>query len=159
MHRGAGVAKGAWLLFLHADTHLAPDWMGAAAVHRETHPNLAAAFRLKFRAKGLAPHLVAGWANLRSAALNLPYGDQGLLMSRELYDYSGGFPDQPLMEDVAMAKALKGRLRLLDTYAATGAERYEQNGWLRQSLRNFATLTRYSFGADPEALSKRYHKG
>ena len=102
---------------------------------------------------------MASWANLRSAALNLPYGDQGFLMSRKLYDYSGGYPDQPLMEDVAMARALKGRIRLLDTYAATGAERYERNGWLRQSLRNFGTLTRYSFGADPEKLSKRYHKG
>ena len=158
LHRGAGAAKGEWLLFMHADTHLAPDWVGAAAIHREAHPNLAAAFRLKFRTKVIAPRLVASWANMRSAALNLPYGDQGLLMSRVLYDYTGGYPDQPLMEDVAMAKALKGRIRLLDTYAATGAERYEQNGWLRQSLRNFSTLTRYSFGADPEALSKRYHK-
>jgi len=158
LHRGAGAAKGEWLLFVHADTHLAPDWVGAAATHREAHPNLAAAFRLRFRAKGIAPHLVASWANMRSAALNLPYGDQGLLMSRVLYDYTGGYPDQPLMEDVAMAKALKGRIRLLDTHATTGAERYEQNGWLRQSLRNFSTLTRYSFGADPEVLSKRYHK-
>nr|WP_281857118.1 TIGR04283 family arsenosugar biosynthesis glycosyltransferase [Litoreibacter halocynthiae] len=159
LHRGAEAAKGEWLLFLHADTHLPPDWVGAAAVHRTGHPNLAAAFRLRFRAKGLAPRIVASWANLRSAALNLPYGDQGLLMSRELYDYSGGYLDQPLMEDVAMARALKGRIRLLDTFAATGAERYVQNGWLRQSLRNFGTLTRYSFGADPEELSKRYHKG
>lgn len=159
LHRGAEAAKGEWLLFLHADTRLAPDWVGAAATHREAHPNLAAAFRLKFRAKGIAPRLVATWANMRSAALNLPYGDQGLMMSRALYEYTGGYPDQPLMEDVAMARALKGRLRLLDTYAATGAERYERNGWLRQSLRNFGTLTRYSFGADPSDLSKRYHKG
>ena len=158
LRRGAEAAKGEWLLFVHADTHLAPDWVGAAATHREAHPNLAAAFRLKFRANGIAPRLVATWANLRSAGLNLPYGDQGLLMSRALYDYSGGYPDQPLMEDVAMARALKGRIRLLDAYAATGADRYERNGWLRQSLRNFDTLTRYSFGADPEDLSKRYNK-
>lgn len=159
LRRGAAAAQGEWLLFLHADTQLAPDWVGAAAVHRAEHPNLAAVFRLKFRATGLAPRIVAGWANLRSSALNLPYGDQGLLMSRALYDYSGGYPEQPLMEDVAMARALKGRIRLLDTYAATGAERYAKNGWVRQSLRNFGTLTRYSFGADPEQLSKRYHKG
>ncbi|MEP3347855.1 MAG: TIGR04283 family arsenosugar biosynthesis glycosyltransferase [Litoreibacter sp.] len=159
LHRGATASKGEWLMFLHADTQLAPDWVGAAALHRTEHPNLAAAFRLKFRAKGVAPKLVAFWANLRSATLNLPYGDQGLLMSRALYDYSGGYPDQSLMEDVAMARALKGRIRLLDTHAATGAERYENNGWFRQSVRNFSTLTRYSFGADPEALSKRYHKG
>nr|WP_298258055.1 TIGR04283 family arsenosugar biosynthesis glycosyltransferase [uncultured Litoreibacter sp.] len=159
LHRGAKAAKGEWLLFLHADTHLAPDWVGAAAIHRAEHPNLAAAFRLSFRAKGIAPRLVASWANMRSIGLNLPYGDQGLIMSRALYDYCGGYPDQPLMEDVALARALKGRIRLLDTHVATGAERYEKNGWLRQSLRNFATLTRYSFGADPEALAARYHKG
>lgn len=158
LKRGAEAAKGAWLLFLHADTHLPPDWVGAAMTHRQTHPNLAAAFRLRFRAAGVAPTLVAGWANLRSAAINLPYGDQGLLLSRPLYDYAGGFPDQPLMEDVAMARALRGRIRLLETHVTTGAERYTQNGWLRQGRRNLGTLLRYSFGASPEKLAERYHK-
>ena len=62
------------------------------------------------------------------------------------------------MEDVAIAKALRGRIRLLDTHAATGAERYAQNGWLRQGASNLGTLLRYSFGASPEALAARYHK-
>jgi len=158
LRRGAEAARAEWLLFVHADTHLAPDWVGAAMTHRDAHPNLAAAFRLQFRAKGLAPKLVAGWANLRSSAINLPYGDQGLLISRALYDYCGGYADQPLMEDVAIAKALRGRIRLLDTHAATGAERYAQNGWLRQGASNLGTLLRYSFGASPEALAARYHK-
>lgn len=159
LRRGAQACRAEWLLFVHADTWLAPDWVGAAMTHRDAHPNLAAAFRLKFRAKGLAPKLVAGWANLRTSALNLPYGDQGLLMSRTLYDYVGGFADQPLMEDVAMARALRGRVRLLHSEAETGAERYVQNGWLRQGARNLGTLARYSLGADPQELAKRYNKG
>lgn len=158
LHRGAQAAKGEWMLFLHADTQLPPDWVGACAVHRAKHPNLAAAFRLSFRAKGFAPRFVARWANLRSTALNLPYGDQGLLMSRALYDYTGGYPDQPLMEDVAMAHALKGRIRVLDTCVATGAERYQQHGWFRQGARNLKMLARYSLGADPQLLAKQYHK-
>jgi len=114
-------------------------------------------FRLRFDQRGLAPRLVAGWANLRSAC-GLPYGDQGLLLPRALYDAVGGYPDQPLMEDVALARALRGRLARLEGNAVTSAEKYRRQGWLRRGGRNLWTLMRYIMGASPDALAESYRR-
>jgi rSAM/selenodomain-associated transferase 2 len=154
--RGARMARGDWLLFLHADTHLSPGWSGAVFEHIRRSDD-AACFRLRFRAPGLGARLVAGGANLR-ARLGLPYGDQGLLMSRALYDEVGGFADIALMEDVAMARKLRRRLVMLPCQANTGAERYQRGGWLRRPVRNLWTLARYLGGASPEKLARFYRK-
>lgn len=154
--RGAESAKGEWLLFLHADTHLPPDWVGAVCTHMAREE--AAAFRLAFRANGAMASVTAGWANLRSRAFGLPYGDQGLLISRKLYDAVGGYRDLPLMEDVAMAKALRGRLILLPETATTDASRYIAGGWLGRGGRNLWMLARYLLGAAPSKLAERYNK-
>lgn len=154
--RGADVARGAWLLFLHADTRLGPGWAGAAQNHLEQYS--AGYFRLRFRAGGIGPLLVAGWANLRAQLFALPYGDQGLLIPRGLYAEAGGFPDIALMEDVAMARALRGRLTPLRADAWTSAERYCRQGWLRCGARNLLTLTRYLCGTDPDRLARSYYR-
>ncbi|MEL6649106.1 MAG: glycosyl transferase, partial [Pseudomonadota bacterium] len=72
------------------------------------------------------------------------------------YDSVGGFPDQPLMEDVAMARALGRRLMPLPVTVTTSAERYVRDGWLRRGARNLSLLTRYLAGADPEKLVGKY---
>ncbi|MEM8629929.1 MAG: TIGR04283 family arsenosugar biosynthesis glycosyltransferase [Pseudomonadota bacterium] len=156
--RGAEAARGDWLLFVHADTVLTPGWPEAVRGHL-AHPEAAAYFRLAFDASGVAPALVAGWANLRSRIFGLPYGDQGLLLHRDLYAAVGGFRDQPLMEDVAMARALRGRLRPLDAIAATSAARYQADGWIRRGGANIWLLARYFLGASPDTLAKAYRSG
>ena len=93
-------------MVLHADTRLGPGWSGAVLAHIEAGRG-AGWFRLRFRAGGIAPRAVERWANLRSR-MGLPYGDQGLVLPRGLHDAVGGFPDIPLMEDVAMARRLQG---------------------------------------------------
>ena len=158
LRRGAAAAQGEWLLFLHADSRLAPGWSGALLQHLRDRADRAGYFRLAFRAEGPAPRLVAGWANLRARALGLPYGDQGLLVSRTLYDRSGGYPDIPLMEDVAIARALAGQLAPIDAAVFTSAERYRRRGWIRRGGRNLMTLTRYLLGADPERLARSYSR-
>ncbi|WHZ37664.1 TIGR04283 family arsenosugar biosynthesis glycosyltransferase [Sagittula sp. MA-2] len=154
LRRGAVRARADWLMVLHADTVLGQGWTRPVA--EAIRHGQAGYFTLRFDATGLAPRVVAGWANLRARSFGLPYGDQGLLMPKALYDEVGGYPDIPLMEDVALARALKGRLKPLDVIATTSAERYRRQGWIVRGGRNLSTLTRYLAGADPEALARRY---
>ncbi len=153
--RGAEVARAPWLLFLHADTVLAPGWEGVVARHVHS-VDRAAVFRLRFDSAGVPARLVASWANLRTRLFGLPYGDQCVLVSRALYDAVGGFPDIPLMEDVAMARALRGRIDLLPAHAITDASRYQDEGWLHRGGRNLWTLARYFAGVSPERLVRGY---
>lgn len=157
LKRGCAAAKGNWLLVLHADTVLGTGWADAAARHLEQGDGRPACFRLAFDAAGAAPAWVAGWANLRSRLFKLPYGDQGLLIRRRDYLAAGGYPDQPLMEDVALVRRLKGII-LLPATARTSAARYQRDGWLRRGSRNLRILLRYALGADPEKLAACYRR-
>jgi len=156
LQRGAVAAKGDWLLFLHADTHLSAGWSQAVLTHIQNSEN-AGYFRLSFRASGFRPWTFAAGANLRSR-LGLPYGDQGLLVSRQLYDSVGGYRDIALMEDVAMARVLRGRLAMLAGTANTDATRYQQSGWYRRAIRNMWTLLMYRFGVAPDRLARFYNR-
>ena len=156
--RGVAAASGEWVLLLHGDTHLAQGWEKVVFAHISQHPRKAGWFRLRFRAAGFAPKVVAAGANLRSRILGLPYGDQGLLISQDVLAQAGGIPELELMEDVALARALRGRLRGLDCDAFTSAEKFERDGWIKRCLSNLGTLARYFLGATPEALKRRYEK-
>ncbi|MEQ6248574.1 TIGR04283 family arsenosugar biosynthesis glycosyltransferase [Sulfitobacter sp. HNIBRBA3233] len=156
LRRAVAEARGEWLLVLHADTVLRAGWSETVARHLETSDD-AGWFRLAFDQRGFAPSAVASWANLRSR-MGLPYGDQGLLISRALYDAIGGYPDQPLMEDVAMAGKLKGRFAELDGVAVTSASKYRKQGWMRRGARNLWTLARYGAGVSPDRLAAAYRR-
>ncbi|MGB7318052.1 MAG: TIGR04283 family arsenosugar biosynthesis glycosyltransferase [Planktotalea sp.] len=156
LKRGCEIAQGTWIMVLHADTQLEPGWSAVARAHLTLEK--AGFFKLAFGSGGVPARLVAGWANLRSALFGLPYGDQGLLVSRALYDAVGGFQDMALMEDVALARALKGQLRALDARAMTSAAKYESAGWLRRGGRNLWTLARYFAGVPVERLAATYRK-
>ena len=114
-------------------------------------------FRLSFDAQGFAPRWVAGWANLRSRVFGLPYGDQALLIRRVDYQAVGGFPDIPLMEDVALVRKLP-KISGLNATITTSASRYQKTGWLRRGLKNVTILIRYFLGADPEKLARIYRR-
>ena len=160
LRRGCAKARGQWLLILHADTHLERGWAEEVTAHL-THAQGAAHFRLRFRARGIMPGLVAGWANLRARVFRLPYGDQGLLIRATDYAKAGGFADQPLMEDVALMRALRRArvdLSALPIDAVTSAERYQKSGWLRRGSRNLWTLARYFAGVSPERLADGYRR-
>lgn len=162
----AGVAesRGDWVLVVHADTLLPEDWPAMVASHLTQNSEVAAYFGLSFDDRALAARLVAGWANLRSTLFGLPYGDQGLLMPRALYDRVGGYPAIPLMEDVVLVRAIRrtaGRLalRALPGRVVTSAERYRRDGWLRRGARNLTILTCWALGADPAVLAAAYAGG
>jgi rSAM/selenodomain-associated transferase 2 len=154
---GCAAAKGGWLLVLHADTELADGWQAAAIQHVNRHPGKAGWFRFALDDSGLRARLWERGVALRCGLMSLPYGDQGLLISREIYDEVGGFRPLPLMEDVDLVRRIGSkRLRRLDANAITSAERYRRDGYLGRSVRNAVLLARYLAGADPERLARAY---
>ncbi|MFT5787291.1 MAG: hypothetical protein ACI9KK_002653, partial [Ascidiaceihabitans sp.] len=70
----------------------------------------------------------------------------------------GGYRDIPLMEDVAIARALKGNIRRIDAQAITSAAKYKTQGWVRRGAKNLWTLLSYFVGVDPEKLADRYRR-
>jgi rSAM/selenodomain-associated transferase 2 len=159
---GAAQARFPWLLFLHADTTLAPGWERDAGlfmerVDLERRPLAAAAFRFALDDVGARPRVLERLVALRCAALRLPYGDQGLLIPRRLYDDVGGYRPLALMEDVDLVQRL-GRRRtvMLSSRAVTSAERFRREGYTRRSARNLLCLTLYTLRVPAHVISRIY---
>jgi rSAM/selenodomain-associated transferase 2 len=156
---GAAAAAGDWLLFLHADTRLGAGWAPMVEAFTADPENQLRAGYFRFAlddeatAARLLEYAVAG----RSRLLGLPYGDQGLLISRGFYESLGGFKRIPLMEDVDMVRRIGRRhLEALDVVALTSAERYRRDGYLRRPLRNLFCLGLYSVGVSPKRIDTLY---
>ena len=153
LRRGVAASRGEWVLVLHADTILQDGWSCEVLELLQEGPFC---FSLGFQVSGMAAKLVAAWANFRTDFMHLPYGDQGLLMRREDYNKAGGYLEQPLMEDVAMVRALKPVIKRLRSRAFTDAKKYQQEGWIWRGCKNLILLTRYFAGAKPEDLIFSY---
>jgi rSAM/selenodomain-associated transferase 2 len=157
MNAGAQVARGDVLLFLHADTLLPPD---ADAIVARALQGGAGWGRFDVAITGANPLLrvVACAMNARSRWSGIATGDQAMFMTREAFREAGGFPDIPLMEDLALSRALKraGRPACLHERVATSGRRWERHGTLRTILLMWRLRLAYAAGADPRALAHRY---
>jgi rSAM/selenodomain-associated transferase 2 len=156
---GAATASGNWLLFLHADCRLDAGWERAVAAFLAAPGAARRAGYFEFALDDPAPaarrlERIVAW---RCRALALPYGDQGLVISRELYNAVGGFAPLPLMEDVDLVRRL-GRRRLVPIGARcfTSAQRYRRGGYIRRPLRNLVCLTLYFAGVPPDRIARLY---
>lgn len=159
---GAARARFPWLLFLHADTVLEPGWEREAArfidgVDTGAEPPRAAAFRFALDDRGARPRVLERLVAWRCALFAMPYGDQGLLLPRPLYEEIGGYRALPLMEDVDIVRRLgRRRLRVLHARAITSAERYRREGYLRRSARNLLCLALYAVRAPAPLIGRLY---
>jgi rSAM/selenodomain-associated transferase 2 len=156
---GAAAAEGAWLLFLHADCLPQPGWEAAVSrfVEAPGAAERAGYFNLAFDEPSPAARRLERIVAWRCRRLGLPYGDQGLLIARPLYDAVGGFPPVPLMEDVALARRLgRKRLKPIGATIVASASRYRRDGWVKRPLRNFGCLTLYFLGLPPRAIMRLY---
>jgi rSAM/selenodomain-associated transferase 2 len=149
---GVAAARGEWLLLLHADTRLEPSWRRAVIG-----PGQAGYFRFTLDSNDSRARRLERAVAWRSRVLALPYGDQGLLIHRDLLASVGGIRPLPLMEDVDLVRRL-GRRRLvaLDAAAITSAARWQRQGWYRRSLRNLACLALYFAGVPPRLIARLY---
>ncbi|WP_199192770.1 TIGR04283 family arsenosugar biosynthesis glycosyltransferase [Allosphingosinicella deserti] len=152
---GAEAASGDWLLFLHADTILSADWRSAVLDHVRAAPDRPGCFRFQLDDRAWQARLIERGVAVRVRLLGLPYGDQGLLVSRPVYDVAGGYRPLPLMEDVDLVRRLL-RPALLGADAVTSADRWRRDGWFRRSARNLALLTLWRLGLSPAAAARLY---
>lgn len=161
MNAGAASAHGELLWFLHADTR--PDPEALQDLERAATDRQFAWGRFGIRLSGERPlfRLVAGLINLRSCLTGIATGDQGLCMRRTLFEAVGGFPEIPLMEDVALSKSLRAvvRPRCLPVRLTTSSRRWESRGAWRTIWLMWCLRWAYWRGADPAELARRYRAG
>ena len=156
---GAFAATGNWLLFLHGDTCLATGWQAEVKDFIETPANRerAAVFRFRLDDAGWRARVMARGVALRARLLGLPYGDQGLLIHRALYDALGGYRLLPLMEDVDLVRRIgRARLAFFETEAVTSAARYRRDGYTVRAGRNLVCLMLYLVGARISLIRRVY---
>ncbi len=127
---------------------------GCGPAHRRQ-PDRAACFRFRLDAGERRARLVEAGVALRVRLLGLPYGDQGLLLSRSLYEAAGGYRPLPLMEDVDLVRRI-GRVKALEVEATTSAGRWRRDGWLRRSGRNLLCLALWRSGMSAERVARLY---
>jgi rSAM/selenodomain-associated transferase 2 len=152
--KGGAAARGDVLLFVHADTRLAPGWRVLAEHHLHS-SSRPACFRLKLDDPAWQARWVEDAVALRTRLAGLPYGDQGLLVTREAYDAAGGFRPLILMEDVDLVRRLT-RPVMLDGDALTSADRWRRDGWARRTLRNLTCLSLWRLGVSPDRIARLY---
>lgn len=159
MNAGAAVVDTPWLLFLHADSRLDHEaavaltaWLESSEVQD------IGVFHFALEGPDWFWRFIEVGQRLRQRLYRLAYGDQGLLVHRDRFMAVGGFPEQPLMEDVEILKRLKrgGRLRVIDARLKTSPRRYETDGRWFGWIRNAAAIGLYQMGIPAARLAAWY---
>ena len=158
LNTGAAAARGDVLLFMHADC-LAPAPVDLALARALAGRSVAwGRFDVCIRSHRRALHIVAAMMNMRSRWSGIATGDQGIFVTRALFETVGGFPALPLMEDIALSRTLKRMARplCLRERIVTSARRWERRGIARTILLMWRIRLAYYLGADPADLAPRY---
>lgn len=159
MNRGAAIASGNIFLFLHADT-LLPEGAPQAILEACKPPHIAGgAFTLGIDAPGKAFRVIEALVRLRTRLTRIPYGDQGIFIKKSVFHEVGGYPEIPIMEDVALMERMKHRgkkIALLPASVTTSARRWKKEGLVYCSLRNRILMLLFAAGMSPRRLARFY---
>ena len=155
---GAAAATGEILLFLHADTELPENWDFIIRSEMKKSWVSLGAFRfgVKERLRGIGA--VEWGTNIRSRFLRMPYGDQGLFLRRDTFESMGGFPNQPIMEDVALVRRARrvGKIVTVQETALTSGRRWRKRGVFWTTCINQLILLGAALGVPPQKLRRLY---
>lgn len=162
MNLGAAAAQSEMLLFLHGDTILPPQYWTLITTALAQPNSIAGAFDLAIDAPNLPLRWVEWGVKLRSRLLQLPYGDQGIFLTRDSFRAIGGYRDQPIMEDYQLIQDLKqqlkpkGKITIINIPVKTHPRRWQRLGILRTTVINQTIILGYHLGISPDRLRQWY---
>ncbi len=158
MNAGAMNATGDILLFLHADTLLPADFDAMIRTALQQPLNIAGAFALRINAPQTGLRLVEWGVKLRSKWLQMPYGDQGIFITKQIFNSIGGFPELPIMEDFELMRYLKrlGKITFIPVPVTTSPRRWLKKGVLQTTLINQVVIIGYFLGVSPKKIRSWY---
>jgi rSAM/selenodomain-associated transferase 2 len=159
MNAGAQAATGEILLFLHADTELPTGALGKIASAMEDPAYVAGAFDLAIDSSRAVFRIIERAASLRSRLTGTPFGDQAIFIRKDYFHTIGGYKDIPIMEDIKLMRRVAnrdGRLCFLADKVRTSPRRWEKEGVLRCTLRNWLIQFLYAVGVSPHRLARFY---
>ncbi len=159
MNKGVDISLGSILLFLHADTELPENALKKIADFMNKETYVGGAFDLYINSQKKIYRFIEAVASIRSRITKIPYGDQAVFIKKEYFLEIGGFPDFPLMEDVElMLKIKKARKKIIifPEKVKTSSRRWEKEGVVYCTLRNWLLVTMYYLGVHPDKLVNFY---
>jgi rSAM/selenodomain-associated transferase 2 len=162
MNRGAADAAGTCLIFLHADTRLPSSALKLIEEAMADKEIDGGAFDLRIDSEKASLRLISRVASFRSRLTRIPYGDQAIYIRKDVFNRIGQYPPVPLMEDVALMRNIKkagGRIHIIPECATTSARRWETEGIVFTTLRNWILISAYLMGVAPDRLQRFYRHG
>ncbi|MFQ5850066.1 MAG: TIGR04283 family arsenosugar biosynthesis glycosyltransferase [Candidatus Binatia bacterium] len=158
MNHGARLARGDIFVFLHADTFLPPSAITDIRSALENPQCIGGRFDVRLDASNLKFRVVGHLINLRSRLTRVATGDQAIFVRRKVFEEMGGFPELPLMEDIAFSRMLKkkGKVACLRSQAVTSSRRWQREGMWQTILRMWALRLLFLAGVSPFYLKQFY---
>ena len=161
MNKGATSAKGDILLFLHADTELPDEALTSIASVIDHKEYSGGAFDLGIKSGQRIFRLIEKAVSIRTRLTSLPYGDQAIFIRRKCFEALNGFREIPIMEDIEFMRRMKksgNKIVIIPKKVNTSPRRWENEGILCCTLRNWALISLYSLGVEPEKIVRFYYR-
>jgi rSAM/selenodomain-associated transferase 2 len=159
MNEGAKIAQGNSLVFLHADTELPHNALMLVRAAMENTKYVAGAFDLGIQSERLLFRLIERFASIRSRITRIPFGDQAIFIRKDYFNTIGGYQEIPLMEDVEIMMRVRKRgdpISIIRQKVSTSPRRWEREGILFCTIRNWFLQILYFLGVSPERLKRFY---